>query len=191
MIRSIILTAALVPALAFAWKPVEEDRPVGPSGAPVAVRLPAGWAYDTTSSSVTASRDGPLLDAITLSLLPHKTAFKGAKKPSSPSAAPEDLAESYIANLQAERTSFEDVSVLATDPDELMGRPAFRVHLRYRLPAQQSGATMEEITVGAALDTGLLLATYRAPALHFFAAHLQEYEATLKTAAAPPPPKAH
>jgi hypothetical protein len=189
MKRSLLLIAALVPALALAWKPVEDAHPVGPSKGIIEVQFPAGWAYDTSSSAVTGTRDGPLLDSIAISLLPHKSAFKGAKKPSSPSAAPEDLAESYVANLQAGTQAYEAVSVLATDPDQLLGRPAFRLHLRYRLPAQMGGALIEEITVGTALDSGLLLATYRAPALHYFAARLPDFEATLKTAAVPRPPK--
>jgi len=181
MIRSLSLLALLVPGLALAWKPVEAGKPVSPGKGVFAVQLPAGWLYDTSSNSVLASHDGTVLDQITILITPHAKAFKAAKKPSSPTALPEDLAESYVENLQADQGAVRDVTLLSTEPAELAGRPAFRVHLKFRAPDNQGGAVIEMTTLGTALESGLLLAVYRAPSIHYFERRLGEFDAAAKT----------
>ena len=159
------------------------------SGATVAPRkggctidLPAGWNYDTASLTVLASYDGPLLGSILLQMKPHKDAFKAIKKASSPEALPEDLAESFLANFQAGGTASE-VEVVSIEPAELAGQPAFRLHLRYRLPEAASGARVEQIVLGTPTPRALLLLEYKAPALHFFAKSLPVFEEVAKTVA--------
>ena len=191
MMRRMLVLAVLAPALALAWNPTEDAKPVSPGKGGFSVQFPLGWLCDTSSSSVVASHDGVMLNSITVSLTPHKNAFKAAKKPSSPTAAPEDLAESYVANLQAPGSTLRELVTLATEPAELAGRPAFRVHLKYRIPESQGGAEIEEVTVGTPLESGLMLATYRAPALHYFPRWLTEFEAAVKTIALVAPPKPH
>lgn len=183
-----IAALLLIPATAFAWKPVEPSMATSPKKGGFSVQLPAGWLYDTSGAGVLASRDGIFLEQISVRLVPHKDAFKQIKKTSAPDALPEDLAESYVANLQAPSplSTIQDVEVISTEPAELAGLPAFRLHLRYRLSEQISGAGMEEITVGAPLAGGLLLATYVAPSLHYFPKWQPTYEETLKTIAVSP-----
>lgn len=187
MNRFVLLFVLCLPGLALAWKPVADGQPVALGQSGITAGLPASWVFDTTSSSVVATRDGPLLESISVSLTPHNKAFKAAKKPSSPTAAPEDLAEAYVANLQTDKNALREVTVLATDPADLAGHAAFRVHLRYRLAEHNSGAQMEEVTVGTPLAAGLLLVTFRAPAIHFFESHLADFEAVLGSVVVGPP----
>ena len=46
-----------------------------------------------------------MLNEISVAIFPHKKAFEDAKKESTPKSAPEDLAEDYIAELQAGPTA--------------------------------------------------------------------------------------
>jgi hypothetical protein len=77
------------------------------------------------------------------------------------------------------------VRLLTSEPAELVGRPAFRVHLLYAASEPVDDVEMEEITVGTAMTDGLLLVTYRAPSIHYFDTYRPEFEATLKQIALP------
>jgi hypothetical protein len=165
---ALLLGALLVSAPPPDWQPTGGGKKTAVTYG-IQATLPPDWLYDKQYRGITASHDGPLLELVTVMLVSHKDAFAAAKRPSTADLSPEDLADAYLANLQAGDAALESVTVLETEPAELAGRPAFRVHLRYRAPARQGGAQMEEVTVGTALPSGLLLATYRAPAIHFFA----------------------
>ena len=189
MTRRLLMLAVLVPGLAFALKPVESAKPVSPSKGEFQAQLPPGWIYNTSRNAIVAWHDGPYLNEIMVSVMPHKDAFKFSKRPSSPTMSPEDLAENYVANLQGGPVGLHDVVVIASDPAELAGRPAFRVLLKYRAREAEGGAEMEICTLGVALDSGVMLATFRAPAIHFFERSLPEFEAAAKSIeliAAPP-----
>ncbi len=180
--RSIALVGLLlVSAVATAgWKVVEPGTVATASSGGFSLQPPAGWVYDTGSRHVVAARNGVLLDGLRVTMTPHKSTFKALKKPSSPESLPEDLAEAYVANLQAEGTLTE-VQLISVEPAELAGRPAFRVRLTYRLPAALGGARMEQVAIGAALPEGLLLATFEGPQIHFFEQSLPAVEESLRT----------
>lgn len=190
MIRCAAIIAMLLPGLALAgWKPTDEAKPVGPGKSGFAVQLPAGWLYDTSSNSVMASHDGMPLDHITVWIVPHKKAFKDAKKPSSPTSAPEDLAESYLAELQTGQGAVRELVVIANEPAELAGKPAFRVHFKFRACECAGGAPMESVTLGTPLESGLLLASYVAPSIHYFPRWLADFDAAAKSIALVAAPK--
>lgn len=180
--RNIALVGLLlVSATASAgWSLVEPGTVATAGSAGFSVQPPAGWIYDTGARHVVAARNGMLLDALRVTLIPHKNTFKALKKPSTPESLPEDLAETYVANLQAEGTLTE-VQLISVDPSELAGLPAFRVHLTYRLPAGLGGARVEQVAIGTALPEGLLLATFEGPQLHFFEQSLPAAEESLRT----------
>ena len=72
----------------------------------VHVRLdPAARGLAVPLRTISASHDGIVLNEISVAILPHKKAFEDAKKESTPKSAPEDLAEDYIAELQAGPTA--------------------------------------------------------------------------------------
>ncbi len=171
----------LVSATASAgWAVVEPGTVATAKGGGFSVQLPVGWVYDSGSKHVVAARNGMLLDGLRIALLPHKTAFTALKKVPTPDTLPEDLAEAYVADLQA-AGRYTDIRLLSTDPAELGGRPAFRVRLTYKLPADLGGATMVQVALGTALTDGVLLAAFDAPQIHFFEQSLAVAEEALRS----------
>lgn len=181
MTRRLLATLLiLLPTLALAWSPVVTDTPASPKHGGFVVTLPEAWLYNTDGTGVFASHDGEDLDHIGIQVIPHKTIFKNIKKVASRDMPPEDLAENYLASLQANGNVIELV-VISSEPAELAGQPAFRLHLTYRTPPAQGDAQMELTAVGTALSDGVLLATYRAPSIHFYGKWVGAFEAALKS----------
>jgi len=162
-----------------------------------AIEFPAGWKYDSFGANCAASRDGFDLNALAVEIRKHKDAFKAIKRKSSEQSLPQDLAEDFVANMKAAGGN-EGVEVLEDAPAELGGKPAFRLHLRYRVPIDIGALDYEHIVVGAATSRGLVLVSYRAPSLHYFAAQRTAFDAALasfrfasaRPAAAAQPPEA-
>lgn len=180
MKTNLVAALLLVPVTALAWTMVEPGVVAVPKKAAFTVQLPSGWLYDTAAGVVIASRDGALLNEIRVVLAPHDQVFKNIKKKSSADALPEDLAELYVESLHANK-GVHDIEVLSTEPADLAGRPAFRVHIRYRIPEEMGGATFERVTVGTPLPAGLLLAYFEAPQLYQYPKWEPAFEESLKT----------
>jgi hypothetical protein len=190
MIRCAAILALLLPGLAVAgWESVEASKRVGPGKADFSVQLPEDWLYDTSRHSLDASHDGMGLNRISVAITPHKKTFKSAKKESTPKSAPEDLAEDYIAELQTGPHAVRDLIVVSNEPAELAGKPAFRVHLKYRAPESTGGAAMESVAIGTALDSGVMLATFEAPSIHYFERWISKFDAAASSITLSPPPK--
>jgi hypothetical protein len=189
MIRHAAILALLLPGFAVAgWEPVEASKRVGPGKGEFSVQLPEDWLYDSSRHSLDASHDGTGLNRISVAITPHKKVFKNAKKESTPKSAPEDLAEDYIAELQTGPHAVRDLIVLSNEPAELAGKPAFRVHLKYRAP-ESTGAAMEAVAIGTALDSGVMLATFEAPSIHYFERWIGRFDAAASSITLSPPPK--
>jgi hypothetical protein len=156
------------------------DHPVSPSSKTFTVQPPPGWICGSDKTRVGCSRDGFMLNAVTIDLRPHDKAFPSIKKPSTADALPEELAENMVADLSAMHT-MRDVKLVTVEPAELAGHPGFRAHLTYRLPEESGGALYDVVVVGAATANGLLLAHYEAPRLNYFAKSLPAFEAMLPT----------
>ena len=142
------------------------------------VQPPVGWMCNLVKTQIGCSRDGFMLNGITIDLRPHAKAFPRIKKTSSPDALPEELAEDLVADIAA-IPNLRDVKVVAVEPAELSGQPAFRVHWTYRLSEAMGGATYDGVAVGAAFTEGLLVAQFEAPRLNYFAKWLPVFDATL------------
>lgn len=156
------------------------NTPVSNSKGQFSVQPPPGWVYQRTAYEVLTSRDGMLLNNVGFALRKHKNAFAAIKKSSTPDALPEELAENYIADFKS-RPGISDVAVVAVEPAILGGQPAFRVHLTYVLIQEMGGATFEQVALGAPLQDYLLIASYAAPQIHFFATYLPAFEESLLT----------
>jgi len=190
MIRYATILVVMLPGLACAgWKPVDASKPVSPGKAGFSVVLPEDWLYDTDSNSVSASHDGPPLNGIYIQIAPHKKVFRDSKKVSTPQTTPEDLAEDFIADVQVGPGALPDVVVVSNEPAELAGKPAFRVHLRYRAQESSGGAQIESVTLGTALESGVMLASYRAPSIHFFGRWVAVFDEAAKSITLITPPK--
>jgi len=190
MIRHAAILAILLPGLAVAgWESVEASKRVGPSKGDFSIQLPRDWLYDRSRHALDASHDGMGLNRISVAITPHKKAFQNAKKESTPKSAPEDLAESYIAELQTGPHAMRDLVVVSNEPAELAGKPAFRVHLKYRTPESTGGAAMESVAIGTALDSGVMLATFEAPSIHYFERWIGKFDAAANSITLSRPPK--
>ena len=177
------LTLALVPLAAGGWEPVLAEHVSAPKKHAFTVQLPPGWLVDVGKQALMASRDGPSLGAIGVELFAHKDAFRGAKKQSRDGEPPEDLAEAYLAEVQS--SGVLNVEVVSKGPVQLAGRPAFRLQVRYRSPAE-FGVEFEEVALGTTAPEGFLVARYRAPRVHFFEKNLPDFEAVLPSLALTP-----
>jgi hypothetical protein len=190
MIRCIATLALLLPSLAFAgWESVQASKRVGCGKGDFSLQLPETWLYDSSRHSLDASHDGVGLNRITVAITPFKKTFKNANKEVTSHSAPDDLAEDYIAELQAGPNAVSDLVVVSNEPAQLAGRPAFRVHVTYRAPASAGGAAMESVAIGTALDSGVMLATFEAPSIHYFERWIREFDAVAGSITLLPPPK--
>jgi hypothetical protein len=190
MIRCAAILTLLLPGLAVAgWESVDPSKRVGPGKGDFSVQLPESWLYDSSRHSLEASHDGIGLNRITVAITPHKKAFKNAKKESTSNSAPEDLAEDYIAALQAGPNAVRDLVVVSNEPAELAGKPAFRVRVRYRAPELTGGAAMESVAVGTALSSGVMLAIFEAPSIHYFERWISKFDTVASSITLSRPPK--
>ena len=186
MKRKVLAAAALLlsfalPALA-GWKLAEEGKPFSHKPSGYSIQFPAGWKYAKLlfSDESGATRDGPDLQAIFVDFRKHKLAFKALKKDSGADMLPQDLAQNLVADMTKER-NLQDIKLLADEPAELAGRPAFRIQFEYRTPVDRGSVRYQEIIVGTVNDKGLYLVGYRAPVLHYFARDISVFESALQS----------
>jgi hypothetical protein len=136
--------------------------------------LPAGWLRQETGNSLVLSKDGVLLQHITIEYRPHEKAFKEIEKDSSSTMLPSELAELAIAELKASQDEgLPSLEILHNVPVEITGHTGFDIHLRYKT---DTGLRMEMLLRGVVDDSGLYLVKYTAPTLHYFNRDLQVYD---------------
>lgn len=189
MIRRLAILVIVFPTLAMGWQTVEPSKRVGPSKGDFSLQLPDGWLYDTSRHTIEASHDGPGLNHVSVAIPSHKEVFKNTKQRSTPTSTPEDLAEHYLAEMQTGPNALRGLVVLTNEPAELVGRPAFRVHYKYRAPEASGGAVMESVAIGTALSGGVLLATFDAPSLHYFGRWVGAFDVASGSITLSPAPK--
>lgn len=188
MKRAVVATFALLagtlsaPAFAKAWSIVEEGKPFASISGDFTLQLPAGWKVTKTDRfpGQMATRDGELLQRIDVEFRSHAKAFRKSKLQSNAGLMPHEQAERLLAEIQAEG-HLEDVEVIRNEPELVDGHPGFRLQVAYKVPIDGDPLRYRAILVGVATDAGLVLVSYRAPALHFFARDLVTFERSLQT----------
>lgn len=181
--RSIVLLTALfaaTSATAAKLEAVQAGVALSPSSNAFSMQGPADWLCIRAKTHVGCSRDGFMLNGITVDLRPHAKAFPNIKKPSAVDTPPEELAETLVADLSALKT-IRDVKLVSVEPAELAGHPAFRARMTYRLDDMSGGAAYDMVVVGSAVAKGFLVATYEAPHLNYFEKSLPAFEAVVPT----------
>ena len=179
----VLLCLVAVPqALAAGWDLADVGVPYVSQKLGYSIQFPPGWRYNPGffEGKCVATRDGQDLAALYVEVRKHKNAFKDIKQSSAPDSLPQDLAQWYVANLQADR-NIESLTVLSDEPAELAGLPAFRVHIAYRFLVDKGAVRYEEIIVGAVQERGLFVVGYRAPVLHYFRHYRDNFEQSLGT----------
>jgi hypothetical protein len=159
---------------------IASTRAVSPMQGEFRLEPPLGWRTADDVNIIRATRDGRALNEMRIELRSHNQAFPSSGQQTTKSTSPAQLAEWFIADLR--RQNIDDLQILdVSDGEQLAGRPAFRVHISYRLPAVVGGARIEHVTIGAAVPRGLLVAQLDAPQLGYFAKVLPAFEESVGT----------
>ena len=133
--------------------------------------LPLGWVKriaDGTDFFVT--HDGPALNYIVVNRQPHDRKLPGTKRVTRADMLPHELA---IAEWKSNEAT-ANIEILSNAPVMLGGKPAARVHIRYR---NERGLPIERILVGLVDAKGRLSIQYEAPAIVYFQRGLADFEA--------------
>lgn len=142
------------------------------------LEAPMGWVrrnYDVFD--IFLSRDGPLLNFIAIDREKHDRELPRTKRKTSADLLPQEVAELVIAEQKAvdSRGSF---TVLSNQPATLGGRPAVRVHTRWK---NERGLPIERLTYALVDQKGRLAFIYEAPGLVYFPKAVADFEAAIKT----------
>jgi len=139
--------------------------------------LPAGWLRIENDEGLVLSKDGVLLQSISILYRPHEKALKNTEKDTSATMLPSELAELTIAEIKAgQEEGVPSLRVASNEPVEIAGRTGFGIHLQYKTT---DGLRMEMLLRGVVDENGFYLVKYTAPTLHYFNRDRQVYEAVV------------
>lgn len=179
---ALLLTLAL--AACTPWSAVDPDSRSVTVKADYTLQAPLGWVrrnYDIYD--VFFSRDGPLLNFIAASRDKHDRELARTKRTTTPDLLPQEVAELVIAEQKAieSRGAF---TVLSNRPAMIGGKPAVRVHTRWKT---ERGLPIERLTYAMVDQKGRLAFIYEAPGLVYFPKGLADFEAMMKSVIFEPP----
>ncbi len=143
-----------------------------------ALQAPLGWVrknYDIYD--IFFSRDGPLLNFIAGYREKHDRELKHTKRKTSPDLLPQEVAELVIAEQKA-GGKLGAFAVLSNRPAIVGGKPAVRVHTRWKT---ERGLPIERVTYALVDQKGRLALIYEAPGLVYFPKGLADFESMMKT----------
>lgn len=136
--------------------------------------LPLGWVKRTADGNdFFVTRDGPALNYIAVNRQPHDRKLPGTRRVTRADMLPHEIAELAIAEWKsAEATA--NLEVVSSAPVMLGGKPAARVHIRYR---NERGLPIERVMVSLFDTKGRLSIVYESPAIVYFQRSLADFEA--------------
>lgn len=173
-IGTLVFVLMLLSGCAATWVKVD-DAGRQYQGEHYTATLPAGWLRLESDDSLILSKDGILLQFISIQFRRHKQTFEKIKKDSSSTMLPSELAELTIAELKAAQDGgLPSLQILRNAPVELAGRTGFDIHLRYKTDA---GLRMDMMLRGVVDEDGFYLLKYSAPTLHYFERDRPTYDA--------------
>ena len=136
--------------------------------------LPVGWVKRTANGNdFFVTRDGPALNYIVVKREPHDRKLPGTKRTTRADMLPHEIAEIAIAEWKSTEAT-ANLEVLSNTLAMLGGKPAARVHIRYR---NERGLPLERIMVSLFDAKGRLSVVYEAPAIVYFQRGLADFEA--------------
>jgi hypothetical protein len=169
---ALVLILLLLSGCAPTWVKVD-DTGRNYRGEHYSVTLPTGWLRLESDSTLILSRDGILLQIISIQFRPHENTFEKIEKDSSATMLPSELAQLAIAELKASQDDgLPSLEILRNAPVELAGHTGFDIHLRYKTDA---GLRMDVEMRGVVDGSGFYLLKYSAPSLHYFERDRQTY----------------
>ena len=138
------------------------------------LELPLGWVKRTADSNdVFVTRDGPALNYIVVNRQPHDRKLPRTKRETRADMLPHELAELAIAEWKGSEST-ANLQVLFSTPILLDGKPAARLHIRYK---NDRGLPIERLMIALVDVRGRLSIQYEAPAIVYFQRGLADFEA--------------
>lgn len=149
-----------------------------------ALDLPVGWVRNnaTRADAIFITRDGPALNYILVVREPHGKKLGRIKRETRPDMLPHELAEMAIAEWKSHEAT-ANLEVVSNTPTRLDGRPAVRVHIRYK---NDRGLPIDRLLVALVDTRGRLTLLYEAPAIVYFQRGLPDFEAMVASLRLPP-----
>lgn len=170
-----LILAVLVSACA-PWARVDPDNRVFDKPGDYSLDLPAGWVRRTADvNDFFVTRDGPALNTIVVARQPHDRKLPRTKRETRADMLPFELAELALAEWRSNEET-ANLELLSNTPTTLGGKPAARVHVRYK---NERGLPIERIMVARVDARGRLSLLYEAPAIVYFQRGLPAFEAML------------
>lgn len=140
------------------------------------LELPLGWVRRTVDANdYFVTRDGPALNYIAVNRQPHHRKLPRTQRETRADMLPHELAELALAEWK-NTAATANLELLASTPVMLGGRPAARVHIRYR---NERGLPIERVLVSLVDARGRLSVLYEAPAIVYFQRGLADFESLL------------
>ena len=139
--------------------------------------------------SMTVTRDGTGLHAITVTRHYPDTSFPTIKRKSVASMLPPEVADLYVSELR-KRNGLERLKVLSNKPAKVNGKQAFQLVMQYK---NEDGLRIRVMSYGFVDKTGFYTINYRAPYLYYYKRDYKEFTSVvhsfrqLKAANDPPP----
>jgi hypothetical protein len=148
--------------------------------------LPLGWVKRTADTNdLFVTRDGPALNYIVVNRQPHDRKLPRTKRETRADMLPHEVAELAIAEWKSSEAT-ANLQVLSNVPMMLGGKPAVRVHIRYK---NDRGLPIERVMVALVDTKGRLSIQYEAPAIVYFQRGLADFDALVASVRFVPAPK--
>lgn len=137
------------------------------------LELPVGWVKRTADGNdFFVTRDGPALNYIVVNRAPHDRKLPRTKRETRADMLPHELAELAVAEWK-NTAATANLELLASTPVMLGGKPAARVHIRYK---NERGLPIERVLVSLVDARGRLSILYEAPAIVYFERGRADFE---------------
>lgn len=176
--RSLVIGLALasLAACTAPWTRVEQDTRIESRRDDYTLELPLGWVrHAADSNDFFVTRDGPALNYIVVNRQPHDRKLPHTKRETRADMLPHELAELAIAEWRSSEAT-ANLEVLSNTPVRVDGKPAVRVHIRYK---NERGLPIERLMVALVDARGRWSIQYEAPSIVYFQRGLPDFEAML------------
>lgn len=158
------------------WARIDQEGRLESRRSDYTLELPLGWVKRTADTNdFFVTRDGPALNYIVVNRQPHDRKLPRTKRETRADMLPHEVAELAIAEWKSSEAT-ANLQLLSNKPVLLGGKPAVRVHIRYK---NDRGLPIERIMVGLVDAKGRLSLQYEAPAIVYFQRGLADFEAML------------
>jgi len=147
------------------------------------VSVPAGWVFTPAmpagKSDLLATKDGALLQRMTLNHHEIKEPLPNSKRTLDGKQSAYELAEAVADDLRANREMLA-LKLLENTPVDLGGHAGFRIIVEYGV-ADPQGLKIREAHYGCIVGGRLYDLSFAAPARHYFERDLAAFDAAAKT----------